>query len=99
MRVFVCVIMCSCVWGMCVCAAFMGSCGSVRERDIIILVWATSWTPAVGSLIVCVRACVRACVCPRTFRHGRRIINLADSDPGKARRTPCDFRWYDDRRL
>ena len=27
------------------------------------LVWPTSWTPAVGGLIVCVGACVRVCAC------------------------------------
>ena len=28
----------------------------------ILLVWPTSWTPAVGGLIVCVRVCVSLCV-------------------------------------
>ena len=58
---------------------------------IFILVWPTSWTPAVGGLMcvcvcVCVRACVRACVCvcvcvcesvcPKTCRHiARRMMN------------------------
>ena len=32
---------------------------------VILLVWPTSWTPAVGGLIVCVCSCVRACVCAR----------------------------------
>ena len=43
------------------------------------LVWPTSWTPAIGGLIVCVCACacVREAVCPpKTCRHiARRMMN------------------------
>ena len=41
---------------------------------IIILVWPTSWTPAVGGLFVC--ECVSECVCPQTYRHEWLIMKL-----------------------
>ena len=41
-----------------------------RIIALIILVWPTSWTPAVGGLIVC------ESVCPKTCRHiARRMMN------------------------
>ena len=41
-------------------------------KYILILVWPTSWTPAIGGLIVC----VCESVCPKTCRHiARRIMN------------------------
>ena len=39
----------------------------------MVLVWPTSWTPALGSLFVC----VSEWVCPRTFRH------FGDDEPAK----------------
>ena len=48
---------------------------------LLLLVWPTSWTPAIGSLFVR----VRVCVCPRTFRHfGRRMMSLPSSNLRKA---------------
>ena len=45
-------------------------------NELLILVWPTSWTPALGSLIVC------ECVCPRTCRNiGRRMMNCQRSNP------------------
>ena len=52
--------------------------------DMILLVWPTSWTPAVGGLIVyalvseyvCPCVCVCESVCPRASRHiARRMMN------------------------
>ena len=37
-----------------------------RSRTAIVLVWPTSWTPAVGGLFVC--ECMCECVYPRTCR-------------------------------
>ena len=41
----------------------------VEHTEVFILVWSTSWTPAVGGLI-----CVCESVCPKTCHHIARCM-------------------------
>ena len=54
---------------------------TVRKKDcdngVLLLVWPTSWTPAIGGLIVC----VCESVCPKTCRHIARRMNKNFIDP------------------
>ena len=60
------------------CCASMIVCLKCEVTNKVIVVWPTSWTPAVGGLFVCECVCVCVCesVCPRKCRHiARRMMN------------------------
>ena len=65
---------------------------------VILLVWPTSWTPAIGGLFVCEWVCmyvwVSESVCPRTCRHIAGALWMADYEKQSGLICICGMERY-----